>query len=99
MSRAKSLAKARAQSGQKSKSKEPAKTKPFLTGGSLSAILSLLLAAAPIALYSPVIWHSFLVFDDHDYVTANSHVHGGLRWSTIQWAFTSDRKSTRLNSS
>src|ERR1035438_2649988 len=89
MSRAKSLAKARAQSGQKSKSKEPAKTKPFLTGGSLSAILSLLLAAAAIALYSPVIWHSFLVFDDHDYVTANSHVHGGLRWDAIKWAFTS----------
>jgi tetratricopeptide (TPR) repeat protein len=27
--------------------------------------------------------------DDRDYVTANFHIHGGLAWSTIKWAFTS----------
>jgi protein O-mannosyl-transferase len=48
-----------------------------------------LLAVATIALYLPVIGHAFLTFDDHDYVTANSHVHAGLRWSTVKWAFTS----------
>jgi tetratricopeptide (TPR) repeat protein len=49
----------------------------------------LLLAAVTIALYSPVIGYSFIVLDDHDYVTANPHIHGGLGWSTIKWAFTS----------
>jgi tetratricopeptide (TPR) repeat protein len=44
---------------------------------------------ATVALYSPVSGHRFLIFDDHDYVTANPHVHQGLSWSTIQWAFTS----------
>ena len=33
--------------------------------------------------------HAFLLLDDGDYVTANSHIHGGLAWSTIKWAFTS----------
>ncbi|MFZ0312347.1 MAG: tetratricopeptide repeat protein [Candidatus Korobacteraceae bacterium] len=41
------------------------------------------------ALYSPAGWHRFLIFDDHDYVTANPHIHQGLSWSTIRWAFTS----------
>jgi tetratricopeptide (TPR) repeat protein len=36
-----------------------------------------------------VIGHAFIVLDDFDYVTANTHIHGGLRWSTIKWAFTS----------
>jgi len=30
-------------------------------------------------------WHSFVVLDDREYVTANPHVHGGPAWSTIQW--------------
>jgi hypothetical protein len=38
---------------------------------------------------SPVSGHAFLVFDDHDYVTANSHVHDGLSWNTVKWAFSS----------
>jgi protein O-mannosyl-transferase len=52
-------------------------------------VLCVLLAAATIALYSPVAEHSFLTFDDHDYVTANSHIHAGLSWKTIKWAFSS----------
>ena len=44
---------------------------------------------ATIALYSPVIGHSFVVFDDRDYVTANPYIHGGLGWHTIKWAFRS----------
>ena len=31
----------------------------------------------------------FVVLDDREYVIANSHVHGGLSWSTIKWAFVS----------
>ena len=60
-----------------------------LTNANRNAILSLLLAVATIALYSPVIGYPFLVFDDHDYVTANFHIHRGLAWSTIKWAFKS----------
>ena len=52
-------------------------------------ILCFLLGVASVALYSPVLGYSFVVLDDHDYVTANSHVHGGLSWSTVKWAFTS----------
>ena len=54
-----------------------------------NAVLCVLLAMATIALYSPVIGHSFVVFDDRDYVTANPYIHGGLGWNTIKWAFTS----------
>jgi protein O-mannosyl-transferase len=61
----------------------------FSTGKKLYAVLCLLLAAVTIALYSPVIGHSFVVLDDREYVTANSHIHSGFGWETIRWAFTS----------
>ena len=54
-----------------------------------NAMFCALLATATILLYIPAIGHSFLVYDDREYVTANSHIHEGLSWSTIQWAFTS----------
>ncbi|MGB9235699.1 MAG: tetratricopeptide repeat protein [Terriglobales bacterium] len=41
-----------------------------------------------IALYSPAFGYRFVVWDDHDYVTANPHIRG-LGWSNIKWAFTS----------
>ena len=55
---------------------------------SLDFILGSLLAVATVALYSPVAGYLFVALDDHDYVTGNTHVHGGLAWSTIKWAFT-----------
>jgi tetratricopeptide (TPR) repeat protein len=85
----KTLSKARAQIRKRPTSKTSSKTGPFLTGKNLNAVLCVLLAAVTIALYSPVVVHSFLVLDDSDYVTANAHIHSGLRWSTIKWAFTS----------
>jgi protein O-mannosyl-transferase len=88
MSRGETLSKARAQTRQRPKSKARSGTEPFGTGWKL-AVLSILLAAATIALYSPVIGYSFVVLDDRDYVTANFHIHGGLKWSTVKWAFTS----------
>jgi len=60
-----------------------------LTSKNRNAILCVLLAAVTIALYSPVIGYSFIVLDDHDYVTANAHIRGGLHWNTVKWAFTS----------
>src|SRR5271154_5724095 len=89
MSRAKTLAKARAESRGRPHTAAPARTGPSLTGKNLNAILCVLLAAVTIALYSPVIGHSFIVLDDREYVIANPHIHDGLGWSTIKWAFTS----------
>ena len=89
MSRAQTLAKARAAKPQEAATKAPPRSGPFLTGKKLNAVLCVLLAAVTIALYSPVIGHSFVVLDDDDYVTGNPHIQGGLAWSTIKWAFTS----------
>ena len=66
----------------------PREKQPLLRGKGRDAALSALLAGLTIALYSPVLWHSFVAFDDRDYVTTNSQVHEGLAWSTIRWAFT-----------
>jgi Tfp pilus assembly protein PilF len=93
MSRAKTLAKTSSQIRKRPTPKKHSKTEPFLTGKSLIAVLCILLAAATIALYSPVVTHSFVVWDDHDYVVANSHVHAGLSWNTIKWAFASTEAS------
>jgi tetratricopeptide (TPR) repeat protein len=47
------------------------------------------LAVATLALYSPVIAHPFVNYDDRDYVTENEHVQAGLSARTVAWAFTS----------
>ncbi|MGO9305849.1 MAG: hypothetical protein ACLP3R_19495 [Candidatus Korobacteraceae bacterium] len=48
--------------------------------------LSLVLLAATIALYFPVIHHPFANMDDMGYVYENLHVQDGLTWPTIKWA-------------
>ena len=40
-------------------------------------------------LFSRAVPHDFLDLDDPDYVTQNNHVHTGLTWAGIRWAFTS----------
>ena len=89
MSRAKSPSKTRSQGRKGPQPASPPGTGHFLSVTRLEAIFCVLLAAATIALYSPAIGNSFVVLDDRDYVTGNSHIHNGLSWSTIQWAFTS----------
>ena len=89
MSRAQTLAKARAQTRRGTKREARQDTGQSLTGGRLKALLGVVLAAATIALYMPVGGQSFVVFDDRDYVTANPYVQSGLSWNTIKWAFTS----------
>ena len=44
---------------------------------------------ATLALYYPVSNHPFLNYDDDLYVVYNPHVHAGLHWATVAWAFTS----------
>jgi protein O-mannosyl-transferase len=88
MTRAKTLAKTRAQA-RKGAQPRTHRGGPFLSGKKLNAFLCALLAGATIALYVPVIGHPFAIRDDRDYVTANPHVHEGLAWNTVKWAFTS----------
>lgn len=51
--------------------------------------LSLLLVAAVLVCYHPVIYNGFLNYDDDAYITSNAHVRAGLNWKTVKWAFTS----------
>jgi protein O-mannosyl-transferase len=49
----------------------------------------LLIFAAVVALYYPVISHPFTDYDDDSYVTQNTHIREGITWNTIRWAFES----------
>ncbi len=51
--------------------------------------IALLLAAVTFALYLPVAWFSFCVYDDGLYVTDQPIVQNGVMWSGVKWAFTS----------
>jgi tetratricopeptide (TPR) repeat protein len=55
-----------------------------------SLVICLLLALVTLAVYWPVTGHQFIIFDDDDYITQNSHVTAGLTWPGIGWAFTTD---------
>jgi hypothetical protein len=74
MSRTRNPAKVRAQGRTRQNAKTPRGAGEFLVGTkltskSLNAALCFLLGAVTIAVYSPVLGHSFVVFDDRDYVT------------------------------
>jgi protein O-mannosyl-transferase len=51
-------------------------------------LISLLLALVTLVVYLPVRTHSFVNYDDTDYVTENSFVKNGLSWTDLKWAFT-----------
>jgi tetratricopeptide (TPR) repeat protein len=89
MSRSRTSSKTRTQSSARQNAKELQSPAAFFSANRRNAALSAVLAAATIALYVPATGHSFLILDDREYVTANPHVHDGLSWSTIKWAFTS----------
>jgi hypothetical protein len=55
-----------------------------------SLVICLLLALVTLVVYWPVTSHQFIIFDDDDYITDNSHVTAGLTWSGIVWAFKTD---------
>jgi tetratricopeptide (TPR) repeat protein len=52
-------------------------------------LFCLLLLAVTFVVYRGALQAQFLRYDDERYVTANSHVRAGLRWTTVEWAFTS----------
>lgn len=57
-------------------------------------IFYVILALATVAVYSEVLNHSFLNYDDLTYVTANEQIKTGLRWEGVQWAFTTFHEAT-----
>src|ERR1700743_3854926 len=50
-------------------------------------LIALLLAFTTLLVFLPAGWHSFVTYDDADYVTDNPNVQNGLTWTGIQWAF------------
>jgi tetratricopeptide (TPR) repeat protein len=52
----------------------------------------LLLVAATLAFYNPVIHNQFTGFDDWSYILKNPQVQSGLTWSTVKWSFTTFRE-------
>lgn len=54
----------------------------------LWVVVGLGLTIATLAAYWRVTGNGFLMFDDPEYVTANRHVLGGLRFDGIVWGFT-----------
>ncbi len=48
----------------------------------------LLLVAATLAFYNPIVHNQFIDFDDASYILKNAQVHNGLTWSTVKWSFT-----------
>lgn len=61
----------------------PDRPKPFVTLG-----LSVLLMAAVAACYGQVRGHSFVDFDDPQYITENPYLRGDMGARSIAWAFT-----------
>ena len=54
-------------------------------------IYCLLLVAATLAFYNPVVRNQFVDYDDLSYILKNNHVQNGLTWDTVKWSFTTFR--------
>jgi protein O-mannosyl-transferase len=50
-------------------------------------IFCLLLVAATLAFYNPVVRDQFTDFDDSVYILKNAQVQSGLTWNTLKWSF------------
>src|SRR5476651_982386 len=55
----------------------------------LTAIVCFALATMTLLVYSPMLRHEFVNYDDPEYITGNAHVTGGLTRANVAWAFTS----------
>jgi tetratricopeptide (TPR) repeat protein len=53
-------------------------------------IIATVLFAVTVAVFWPARQFDFLLYDDTIYVKLNPHVHQGLTWETVKWAFTSN---------
>ncbi len=54
-------------------------------------IYCLLLVAATLVFYNPVVRNQFVDFDDLSYILKNNHVLAGVTWDTVKWSFTTLR--------
>jgi protein O-mannosyl-transferase len=61
---------------------------PFSDVKRRTFILSLLLVLLTLLTYNVVAHNGFINIDDNGYVIDNQHVHAGLSWNTVKWAFT-----------
>lgn len=52
------------------------------------ALLTLLLVIATVGAYWSVHTHGYMGADDYFYVVDNVHMHHGVDWATVKWAFT-----------
>ncbi|HSZ63527.1 MAG TPA: tetratricopeptide repeat protein [Terriglobales bacterium] len=51
-------------------------------------IYCMLLVAATLAFYNPIVHNGFIEFDDSAYIVRNPQVQSGLTWNTVKWSFT-----------
>jgi len=51
-------------------------------------LVGLLLAFVTLLAYLPAAHHSFVLYDDGDYIPDNLNIQNGLTWDTVKWAFT-----------
>jgi len=65
----------------------------FASPGKRRTIIFLLLTLLTIIAYNPAAHLEFVTFDDPGYVTDNVHIHAGLTWDTVKWAFLSTEYS------
>ncbi len=55
-------------------------------------ILCLVLVAATLAFYNPIIQNQFIDFDDSSYIVKNPWIQTGLNWDAVKWSFTTFRE-------
>jgi protein O-mannosyl-transferase len=57
----------------------------------LTALVGAALCLGALAVWWPALRNGFINYDDGGYVVQNLHVHRGLSWETVQWAFGTTR--------
>jgi tetratricopeptide (TPR) repeat protein len=66
----------------------PPSIEPTTSRDKRVVVFSLLLAAATLAFFNPIIRNQFLDFDDQAYIVKNIHIQDGLTWAAVKWSFT-----------
>src|ERR1035438_1156768 len=56
-------------------------------------LICALLGAVTLASYTTLFRSDFVHYDDPDFLTANSHVQGGLNWEGVKWAFCNTKQA------
>ncbi|HIJ96081.1 MAG TPA: tetratricopeptide repeat protein [Desulfuromonadales bacterium] len=59
-----------------------------LNGQKLDSYLLGAIALVTLAVFSPVLWHEFVNFDDSIIIYANPHIKSGVTFNSLYWAFT-----------